>query len=98
MAENSRRDQFINTLKTKLDELNEQIGKLEDRATEASGKVKERYKDQLEDVRAKRDQLEVKLKEVRAASESELERLKGEADHAWKALKNSYNYFLSHFK
>lgn len=98
MAENSRRDQFINSIKQKLDDLNEQIGKLEDRATEASGKVKERYKDQLEDVRGKRDQLEVKLKEVRAASESELERLKGEADHAWKALKNSYNYFLSHFK
>lgn len=98
MTEQSRREQFIETLKNKLDELNENIDRLEAKAKVASGKAEEKYEEQLKDVREKRTELKHKLIEVRASSEAQFEKLKLEAEHAWKALQNSFSYFKSHFK
>lgn len=98
MTEQSRREQFIETLKNKLDELNEDIDRLEAKAKDASGKAEKKYEEQLEDVREKRTELKHKLTEVRASSEAQFEKLKLEAEHAWKALQNSFSYFKSHFK
>ncbi len=98
MAEQSRREQFIETLKERLDDLNSEMDKLEKKAAEASGKAEERYEEQLADVREKRAEMQNKLKELRAASEAQFDRLKLEAEHAWKAFQNSVNYFRSHFQ
>ncbi len=98
MTEQSRREQFIENLKSKLDDLNEDIGRLEKKARDASGKAEKKYEEQLEDVREKRTELKHKLSEVRASSEAQFEKLKLETEHAWKALQNSFSYFKSHFK
>ncbi len=98
MTESSRRDQFIETIKGKLDELNQEIEQLEQKAKKAGGDAEQKYRERLADVRKKRDELKHKLTELRAASEAQFERLKLEAEHAWKAFKNSANYFKSHFK
>lgn len=98
MAEQSRRDQFIETLKERLDDLNSEMDKLEKKAAEASGKAEERYEEQLADMREKRAEMQNKLKELRAAGEAQFDRLKLEAEHAWKAFQNSVNYFRSHFQ
>ncbi|MGY6587967.1 MAG: sll1863 family stress response protein [Wenzhouxiangella sp.] len=98
MVEASRREQFIESLKGRLDDLNSEMEKLEKKAEDASGKVEQRLEEQLADMREKRDQMRNKLAEVRAASEAQFERLKLEAEHAWKAFQNSVNYFRSHFK
>ncbi|MFW5815630.1 MAG: hypothetical protein ACOCVP_02120 [Wenzhouxiangella sp.] len=98
MAEQSRREQFIETLKNRLDDLNSEMDKLEKKADEASGKAEERYEEQLADMREKRAEMEDKLKELRAASEAQFDKLKLEAEHAWKAFQNSVKYFRSHFE
>ncbi|TVS11844.1 MAG: hypothetical protein EA419_06880 [Wenzhouxiangella sp.] len=98
MAEQSRREQFIETLKGKLDELNEDMDRLEKRAQDASGDLEKKYEEQLQDMREKRAELKNKISELRAASEAQFDRLKLEAEHAWKAFQNSVNYFRSHFK
>ncbi|MEE4329841.1 MAG: hypothetical protein V2J10_03170 [Wenzhouxiangella sp.] len=98
MNEPSRREQFIESLKGRLDELNGEIEQLENRAREASDQAGEAYRQRLEDVREKRVELEHKLKGLRAASEAQFERLKLEAEHTWKAFRNSVSYFRSHFK
>ena len=98
MNEPSRREQFIESVKTRLDELNNEIDRLEDKAREASGQAEEKYREQLEDIRAKRSELEQKLGDLRAASEAQFDKLKLEAEHAWKAFQNSVSYFKSHFK
>jgi uncharacterized coiled-coil DUF342 family protein len=98
MAEQSRRDQFIETIKNRLDELNNEIDRLEGKAKEASGQAEKKYEEQLEEIRGKRNELKKKLTELRAASEAQFEKLKLEAEHAWKAFQNSVNYFKSHFK
>ena len=98
MAESSRREQFIESLKDRLDDLNGEMEKLEKKAQDASGKAEQRYEEQLADMREKREQMRHKLKELRAASEAQFDRLKLEAEHTWKAFQNSVNYFRSHFK
>lgn len=98
MAEQSKREQFIETLKSRLDDLNSEMDKLEKKADEASGKAEERYEEQLADMREKRAEMEDKLKELRAASEAQFDKLKLEAEHAWKAFQNSVEYFRSHFR
>ena len=98
MAEQSRREQFIETLKSKLDDLNTEMDKLEKKAEDASGKAEERFEEQLAEMREKRDEMKSKLSELRAASEAQFDRLKLEAEHAWKAFQNSVSYFRSHFK
>ena len=74
MTEQSRREQFIETIKNKLDELNEDIDRLEAKAKDASGKAEKKYEDQLKDVREKRTELKHKLTEVRASSEAQFEK------------------------
>lgn len=98
MAEQSRRDQFIESVKSKLDDLNAEIDRLEGKVNDASGEAKKKYQAQLEEVREKRTELKKKLTELRNASEAQWEKLKLEVEHAWKAFSNSVNYFKSHFK
>ncbi|MGY6631250.1 MAG: sll1863 family stress response protein [Wenzhouxiangella sp.] len=98
MTESSRREQFIESLKDRLDDLNSEMDKLEKKAEEASGKAEQRLEEQLSDMRKKRDEMRNKLSELRAASEAQFDRLKLETEHAWKAFQNSVNYFRSHFK
>lgn len=98
MAEQSKREQFIDMLKGKLDDLNQDMERLEKRAQEASGDLEKKYEEQLAEMRQKRTELKHKISELRAASEAQFDRLKLEAEHAWKAFQNSVNYFRSHFK
>lgn len=98
MTESPKRDQFIETVKGKLDEVNQEIDRLETKAKEASGDAERKYRQQLDDIREKRDELKQKLTDLRAASEAQFDKLKLEAEHAWKAFQNSVSYFKSHFK
>lgn len=98
MAEQSKRDQFIESLKGKLDDLNEEMDRLEKRAQDASGDLEKKYEEQLAEMREKRTEMKQKITELRAASEAQFDRLKLEAEHAWKAFQNSVSYFRSHFK
>jgi uncharacterized coiled-coil DUF342 family protein len=98
MTEKSKREEFIDSIKKKLDELNKEIDRLEERADEARTETRGKLDAQRKEMQQRRRELEKKLKEVRAASEAQLDKLKVEAEHAWKAFRNSVNYFRSHFK
>ncbi len=97
MAEESKRKQFIEAMKTRLDELDEDMERLEKRAQDARGEMEKKYEEQLADLQEKRTELNNKLTEMRAAGEAQFERLKLEAEHTWKAFQNSFKYFKSHF-
>jgi DNA repair ATPase RecN len=98
MAEATKRDQFIQSVKEKLDRINGEIDLLEEKIKVSGGQAREKYQDQLEEVRAKRTELKQKLKDLKAASDAQWDKLKLEVEHAWKAFSNSVNYFKSHFK
>ena len=98
MSEQSKREQFIERIKQQLDELNDEIDRLEKRAGEVSAESREKLKAQREEMKQRRSELETKLREARAAGEAQFEKLKLEAEHAWKAFQNSVKYFRAHFK
>ena len=48
------RDQYVDDLKKKLDEWNEQIGKMQEQMGAASDEVRNRYEQQIEEMQAYR--------------------------------------------
>ena len=89
---------FIENLKSKLDDLDERIDALEQKGKEFQGEARKEYEKRQLDLKEKRRQVDRKLDELRAAGEEKWQGLKDEAEHTWKALGNSFNYFKSHFK
>jgi cell division protein FtsB len=92
------RDEFVESLKQQLDELNAEVDELEAKMNDARDDARKQYEEKLAQARAEGTRARQKLEEVRDAGEDSWEDLKGEAEHAWKALRNSVNYFKSHFK
>ena len=92
------RDEFVESLKQQLDELNAEVDELEAKMKNAREDVRGEYEERLAQAIAEGDRARQKLEEVREAGEDAWEDMKDEAEHAWKALRNSVNYFKSHFK
>lgn len=92
------RKEFIEWLKSRLDELDEKIDELDDRAEELGARARGEYHERLAELRGRRKELAHKLDEARAAGELHWQKLKREAEYTWDALRHSFNYFKSHFK
>lgn len=92
------RNEFIEKIKSGLDDLDQRIEELKQRGDKLEGEAKKEYENRLHDLREKRRESQRKLDEVQAAGEEKWQQLKDEAEHAWKSLGNSFNYFKSHFK
>lgn len=92
------RNEFIAKMKERLDDLDERIEEFKHEGEKLEGEARKEYENRLHDLREKRREAKRKLEEIHAAGEEKLQQLKDEAEHAWKALGNSFNYFKSHFK
>jgi len=92
------RNEFIDKMKERLDDLDEKIDELKEEGDKLEGEAKKEYENRLHDLREKRREAKRKMDEVEAAGEEKWQQFKDEAEHAWKALGNSFNYFKSHFK
>jgi chromosome segregation ATPase len=92
------RSEFVEKLKGQLDDMNAEVDKLEARMDEASADARKEYEEKLREAKAAQARAEDKLQELRYAGEYAWEDMKAEAEHTWKALRNSVNYFKSHFK
>jgi peptidoglycan hydrolase CwlO-like protein len=85
MAE--KRDEYVDKIKGQLDEWNAAIDKLEKRPGELTAEARERYQARVAALRAKRQEIQGKLKEIQAAGES-----------AWDAIKASVEVARTEFK
>ncbi len=92
------RNEFIDGMKGRLDDLDEKIDELKKKGDKFEGEAKKEYENRLHDLREKRREAKRKLNEIQSAGEEKWQQFKDEAEHAWKALGNSFNYFKSHFK
>ena len=92
------RNEFIGTMKDRLDDLDNQIEDLKKRGEKFEGEAHKEYENRLHDLREKRREAKRKIDDIQAASEEKWQQVKDEVEHAWKALGNSFNYFKSHFK
>jgi ATP/maltotriose-dependent transcriptional regulator MalT len=94
----TKRDQFIETLKHQLDEINEEIGELEEKAAAGREQLGKTYDAQVASLKASAAGVRVKLDEIRAAGDEKWEALVAETEKVQKALVRSFNYFKSQLK
>jgi len=93
-----KRDAYVQKLKAKMDEWNAEIDKIEAKADQAEAESKIEYEKQLEDLRAKRKDVEDKMAELQQAGDGAWEDLKAGIESAWDSLGNALKSAASRFK
>ena len=91
----SKREEYINKTKEKLDELNVELEKLEGQVDQKVGEARVKQKELLDKLRAQSAQVQAKLKVLRKEGEGSWEKMKDEVEHVRKAFVHSFNYFKS---
>ncbi len=92
------RKEYVEQLKTKLDEWNADIGKWEEKARGAKADMQINYEMTLDNLRKRRDEATARLKEVQASSEEAWKDLKAGADSAWAAMREAFDKARTHFQ
>lgn len=93
-----KRDAYVQKLKAKMDEWNAEIDKIEAKADQAEAESKIEYEKQLEDMRAKRRNLEDKMAELQQAGDGAWEDLKTGIENARNSLDSALKSAASRFK
>ncbi len=93
-----KRDAYLAKLKTRLDEWNADINKLEAKASQLNEESKAQYRIQIENLRTKRTELEQKISDLRKASEEAWTDVKGGVEGARKALDEAIQSARTRFK
>ncbi len=94
----SKRDEYIEIMKQQLDTLNAQMGEWETKTNEVKEEAREKYAEQVDQLRKASQAANEKLDEIRAAGEDKWESLTEEAEKVRKAFVHSVNYFKSQLK
>jgi hypothetical protein len=98
----SKKEEFLEQLKTKYDDLNYrwniERNKLEAAAQHESAEVIKKYEEKREALKQLRDDMKTRIKDLEAASGSAWEDVKDGAEEAWKALATAFDKATSHFK
>ncbi len=92
------RDEVVEKLKEQIDALNSEVDALEARARKTSGEVEAELDKQRARLEEQREDFYARLEALKQAGDDNWDRLKHEAEHALKAVHNSFNYFKSHFR
>jgi predicted nucleic acid-binding Zn-ribbon protein len=91
----SKREEYVAKMKDQLDDINEQIDKLEDKSKGTRADLANKYIQEMAELRAKSDRAVAKLDEVKKAGGNSWRDMVDEMDKIGSALKHSYNYFKS---
>lgn len=92
------KEKIIQEAKIQLDNLSKELDKLEEKMKDLTGEGKKVYEQQSAELRSMLKDAEKKYEEAKNSSEETWEEVKGYMELTGKALRNSFNYFLSHYK
>jgi len=92
------RDEYVQKLKTQLDQWNAEVSKWEAKAKESQAQAKAEYEKQLGNVRGKRDEAMYQMKLLQNASMDAWQDMMRGADDAWKNMQEAFNRARSHFE
>jgi chromosome segregation ATPase len=93
-----KRDAYVQKLKARMDEWNAEIDKIEAKADQAEAESRIEYQKQLENLRARRKEVEDKMAELQQAGDGAWEDLKAGIESARDALGNALKSAASRFK
>jgi predicted nucleic acid-binding Zn-ribbon protein len=91
----SKREEYVAKMKLQLDDINEQMNKLEDKSKGTRADLASKYKQEMAELRAKSDKAIAKLDELKKAGGNSWHDMVDEMDKIGRALKHSFNYFKS---
>lgn len=91
----SKRDAYVAKVKLQLDQLNEDVSKLEARAQEAKEEARAKYKEEMGKLRHQSRLAIAKLDEIKAAGEESWETMVAEMEKTRDAFVHSFHYFKS---
>lgn len=80
---------YVEKLKAQLDEWDAEIDRLIAKSRTAKADAKIAHDKEIEELRAKRDDVQARLDELRDSSDEAWAELKAGADSAWTTMKNS---------
>jgi hypothetical protein len=94
----SKKDEYVAKMKKQLDDWSTDIDELQVKASLAKAEAKVKYEEQIAALRKKRQEADLKLNEIKAAAEDSWEKLRGESERVWGALKGAVSEFKSRMK
>lgn len=94
----AKRDEYIEKLKTQLDEWNAEIAKWEAKSREAQAAVQAEYEQQLGVFRRQRDRAMEQMHRLQASSGDAWKDLVRGTDEAWARMREAIEKARSHFK
>lgn len=92
------KDVLMEKLKKELDALSEEVKKLEVKMNELGEEAKVTYKKQIDELQTLYQSAETKFEQAKDVAGDKWDDVKENVELTRKALKNSYNYFLSHYR
>lgn len=90
-----KRDQYVETMKTQLDEMNGRMDDLDAKAKDVKTDVRDAYKAEVKKVRALSASAVAKLDELKTSGEESWEAMVAEMEKIRDAFTHSFNYFKS---
>ena len=84
--------------KKQVDEFNSQLDDVEAKMKDLTGEAKKIYEEQSVELRKMLKDAQKNIESAKNSSEETWEEIKEHIDLTRKALKNSFNYFISHYK
>jgi hypothetical protein len=94
----TKRDEFVNGLKTRLHDMNDQILRIEERVPKVVPGSRERLRTRIQYLKDKHDSTSVKLQEMSTSDMAVWEGLRKGAEFMVNSLNNALNKTLSHIK
>jgi hypothetical protein len=92
------RDEYVQKLKTQLDQWNAEAAKWEAKARDAQASMKGEYEKQLGMLHSRRDEALYQLRLLQGASMDAWQDLMKGADQAWRNMQDTFNRAKSHFE
>jgi hypothetical protein len=92
------RDEYVQKLKTQLDQWNAEAAKWEAKAKEAQAHMKAEYEKQLGAVNSRRDEALYQMKLLQNASLDAWQDMMSGTENAWKNLHEAFSKARSHFE
>lgn len=94
----SKKDQYIEKAKEKLDQWNADIEKAQRNIDKSEADAKIKYQDNLDVMRKQRDEAEAWIKEMRDVEDGAWRDAKTGFDKAWDSMSGAFGRAVSHFK
>ncbi|MCW0481106.1 coiled coil domain-containing protein [Gaoshiqia sediminis] len=92
------REKYIDKLSAKLKEWDADIQQLEEKMERAKTKVRADYQEELDELRARKDEAREKLREIQEASGDAWEELKVGMEKSWDILSDAFKNAFEKFK